>query len=256
MGARNAHIAKYTAEYQRLFPSSRILVISFKWTYVLSHSHDNLRPAAEIIHAEAVAAKREGKEDEARMLIHMFSNGGAGTMRHLLETVRELRDPNGKPNGHLTVPRHVFISDSAPGYFHWMNAYSAMASNFPRWVRPLVHVWIIIGWVLYILPGRPTWFENNAHGCREADFLAQQTRRLYLYGNKDIMVDPSDIEDDAATVKKMVEGGKVRGRGPVVSLELFEGSSHVSHARTDFKRYWTAVEGAWKRRAIDSRRVE
>jgi hypothetical protein len=247
MGARNAHLAKYTAQYQLLFPTSRILLITYSVNDFISYPADKIQPAVDILRAEVKAAKEEGKGDEVRVLWHLFSNGGAGTTRHLFETIDKLDGKDAKVKGELALPRHVFIADSAPGDFHWMDSYSAMAASLPRWIHPLLHVWIIVGIAYYAILRRPTWFHANVLGLRETSVLAAQNVRLYFYGTKDIMVRPSDIENDAAAVKELVQGGEVKD-GPVVRMERFEGSKHVSHARTDFERYWKAVEDAWAAR--------
>ena len=234
MGARKAHIAKYTAEHQILYPSSRILLITYSPMSMWTNDHARLlRPAAEILSEEA---KRAEGSDEVRMLIHSFSNGGAANARHLFNTMRDM------DGGTLSIPRHILVLDSGPGYFHWSTTYNAMAAVTPRWTHPLIHIWILIGYVFWYIPDRPHYCPMNVAALRKDDLLGQEAARLYLYGTEDEMVLREDVEDDAEWISK-------KG-GVVVRKEKFEGSKHVSHARTDFERYWGAVSNLWEERDV------
>ena len=183
-----------------------------------------------------IEAKRAEGSDEVRMLIHSFSNGGAANARHLFNT---MRDMNG---GKLSIPRHILVLDSGPGYFHWSTTYNAMAAVTPRWTHPLIHIWILIGYVFWYIPDRPHYCPMNVAALRKDDLLGQEAARLYLYGTEDEMVLREDVEDDAEWISK-------KG-GVVVRKEKFEGSKHVSHARTDFERYWGAVSNLWEERDV------
>ncbi|KAH8168931.1 hypothetical protein LIA77_11057 [Sarocladium implicatum] len=232
MSARKAHIEKYTAQHQILYPSSRILLVTYTPSSMFVNKHDKLlRPAAEILKEEAERA--QGSE-EVRMLIHLFSNGGAAHARHLFNNLR------GISGGELTIPKHVMVLDSSPGYLHWSTAYAAMAAVTPIWARPLIHLWIFLGFVLWKPFARSHYNKDNVEALRSEDLLRQETARLYVYGTGDVMVRWQDVEDDAGWVKRETR--------TEVRTERFEGAQHVSHARMDFERYWGAVSKLWEER--------
>jgi hypothetical protein len=64
----------------------------------------------------------------------------------------------------------------------------------------------------------------------------ERTPRLYVYSKEDKMVDFNHVEEHLAEVKR---------RGFVVKTELFEGTGHVNHARSDPARYWGAMGFLW-----------
>ncbi|KAK6954921.1 hypothetical protein Daesc_002550 [Daldinia eschscholtzii] len=68
--------------------------------------------------------------------------------------------------------------------------------------------------------------------------LVKQTNRSYIYGKADVMVDWRHVEIHAK--EAAVVGLDVR-------TELFEGSPHVSHMRSDGERYWRIVTETWER---------
>jgi len=63
-----------------------------------------------------------------------------------------------------------------------------------------------------------------------------EAARLYVYGDRDYLVTPEDVESHA--VWSRAEGWKV-------SQERFVEGAHCTHVAVDPKRYWAAVERHW-----------
>lgn len=136
-----------------------------------------------------------------------------------------------------SFPRHVLICDSCPGYFHWQRVHAALAQALPRWTSPFIHLGIAINWLLFAPLGYEPPPDLQARELNGKELAGVQTRRLYLYGTGDDMVDWRDVEDHAARAEEV---------GVDVRREVFPGSRHVAHVRVDGERYWRAVEETWE----------
>lgn len=77
-----------------------------------------------------------------------------------------------------------------------------------------------------------------------ANKVMTDAERLYIYSKSDTIIKSEDVERNIASA---------RAAGLKVSSELYENSPHVSHARIDGKRYWSAVIALWKRALQESR---
>ena len=237
--AREAHIAKYVAQHRLLFPTSRILLVRCPLNHVFFPPgvRRQLLPAAQILKALLLADRDKNDDGAPGVLVHMFSNGGMNSMTLLLAMLREDRK-----HGHV-FPRHVMICDSCPGYFHWQRIHRAVSHGLPSWVSPLIHLGLAINWFIggFLLRRDPPP-DRQARGLNDKTLAALQTRRLYLYGTGDDMVDWRDVEDHAT---------RAADAGIDVRREMFPGGKHVSHARADGERYWRLVEQAWDGDAMD-----
>lgn len=233
MGAQEPHIAKYVAGYQALYPSSPILLVRcpFENTVLRARPRREVRAAVDALRSlfpEGRKGAGEGKE----MILHLFSNGGCTMFQHFLNVFRE-----GDEKARL--PRHVCVMDSCPGSFSWMRTHKAVSAPFPAWASPLLHL-IIAFQIVVSLFSEPVGVRRGRWGLvlNEGEILDVQERRVYLYADGDVMVDPRDVERHAR---------EARGLGCVVeTINFGEGSRHVAHARADPGRYWGAVRGVWE----------
>ncbi|EEB97368.1 hypothetical protein MPER_03326, partial [Moniliophthora perniciosa FA553] len=66
-------------------------------------------------------------------------------------------------------------------------------------------------------------------------FSDTPTPRLYAYSDTDEVVAHESVEEHLEGIRTILN----------VRAERFTGSRHVSHAKKDPKRYWSAVEGLW-----------
>lgn len=226
--ARDAHISKYTAQYRALFPSSAILVVRStpRHVFLPRTRKTELLPAVSVL--QAINDTGSGSSDRPRVLVHVFSNGGAASVGSMYGLVRAQR---------VRIPRHVTVLDSCPGYFHWRSTHRAIAQALPSWTSPLLYVALAVHWLIYRVLRKPLMPDLSAAQLNTKELVGLTPRRVYMYGTGDDMVDWRDVERHAA---------EARGLGFAVRLERFEGGKHVTHMRTDGDRYWTAVKEAWE----------
>lgn len=263
MGAQDAHIAKYTARYQALFPASPILLVRcpLEYTVLSGRARREIQPAVSAFRSLFPEAGGEGNgegegegkdeankkgegEEEPEMILHLFSNGGCIMFQHFIDTLRE-EDAQGKKAAKL--PPHACAMDSCPGSFDWSRAYKAVSASLPTWLSPLAHL-LIAAQVLMSFFVDPMGAEGGRWGgaLNEGDVLGKQVRRVYAFGDGDEMVDTKDVVRHAGEAREMGLGGGGDGDGETVRLENFGESRHVAHARTDGERYWGAVKWAWE----------
>lgn len=226
MDARDAHIAKYITQHRALFPSSRIVLLRITLPLFIRTTQRRAAIAPSIPIIESAV---EGSSSDAQILVHIFSNGGMATAVTLFESLP-------------SVPRHVTLLDSCPGYFDWMRNHYAIAHSLPGWMSPFIHLLIATSWVVYIARGCAPPQDSNAAAMNSRETLKSEVRRTYLYGTGDEAVVWTDVERHAAEAKTVLgkeDENKVR-------MEKFEGGKHAAHIRVDGERYWKAVKETWE----------
>ncbi|KAG8163975.1 hypothetical protein KVR01_005893 [Diaporthe batatas] len=248
MGAREPHLAKYTTRLQALYPRSPIVVLrSFVHHFTTSISSHPAEVAAAVPVIRSVLAEHRGQEGdgeeqgkEPTMLVHLFSNGGCASLRHLREQYAA-----SSPGG---LPPHVTIYDSAPGKFHWrrsVTAFMASAARMSILVRLALRVFLnclfALYWVTHVPWGRKGYVDHTWLAQNDTKANAAEVRRAYIYSEEDALVDYRDIEEHAAAA--------VQNGFTVAALEKFKGSAHVAHVRVDEARYWGVVKDTWENRA-------
>ena len=146
-------IANYITSYTVHFPSARILLFTTSFTDVFFYSSTTARkqlsPAAhEIRH----------KPPNAKILIHLFSNGGAFKLTKFASLYQNL---TGKQ-----LPIHAVILDSAPGRASHRKTIAAVNYALPRiWYLRyptllLAHMLITCAALMAKLPGRMNQIER------------------------------------------------------------------------------------------------
>lgn len=249
MDAQEAHLAKYTAKYQALYPDSHILLIrSFVYHFVGSKFPGEIAPSVPVIRSILAGDEGDGADGSSssnhhpKMLVHVFSNGGSTTLKYLYDLYPKTGARQGESP---TLPAHVTIFDSAPGRFQWSRSVTAFAlsaarSNFfvRMFVTAMAHLMSATYWILTVPWGRGGFLERTwlAHNVKSKN--QTETKRTYIYSKDDKLVDYKDIEEHAA---------QARERGYQVTLEEFKGTAHVAHTRGDEARYWSIVKDTWER---------
>lgn len=242
MDAQEAHLAKYTAKYQALYPDSYILLIrSFVYHFVGSKFPGEIAPSVPVIRSIlAEEGDGAGSNQYPKMLVHVFSNGGSTMLKYLYDLYPKTASQGESPS----LPAHVTIFDSAPGRFQWSRSVTAFALSAARsnlvvrmFVTAMAHLMSALYWVLTVPWGRGgflerTWLAHNVKAKNQTE-----TRRTYIYSKEDKLVDYKDIEEHAA---------QARERGYQVTLEEFKGTAHVAHTRGDEARYWSIVRDTWE----------
>lgn len=234
MDARDAHLARYVRQHQKLYPTSAILLVkaslaALTWDSIGSRGVEPaVAPILEILDNIGSVTPR--------LLIHAFSGGGSCTLYHLY---------NHFSRRGLLLPQHITVFDSTPGV--WSYGFNVNVLSAPlkaSWMRlfalPVIHLIAAIYWIKICLLRLPdnqkTW--STAHNNRN---LVKETRRTYIYGDIDKICSLGAIEAHAADAK---------AKGFNVQLECFKNSGHVAHVMTDADRYWGIVKRTWMGREI------
>jgi hypothetical protein len=239
MDAQDVHIAKYITHYQSIYPYSTILLVKFvmKEAMLSPVANSAVQPAVWYLRSLMNAGDLAATPTHPEILLHVFSNGGATSMRNIFVSYERIfRQP---------FPLHTIVFDSCPGLYSFFSAYNALMAGFPQGllrfiVAPFIILMMITSWIwqspLNFISGED-FLTKNARVLNDRN-LVKQTNRTYIYGKADTMVDWRHIE-------KHAQAAVSAGYG--VRKESFENSPHVSHMRTDRQRYWLIVEDTWKK---------
>jgi hypothetical protein len=230
MDATARHISKYTADYEKLYPSARILAITSTLTDLTFASEaakfKRLAPILEILYA---------LPPDAKLLVHFFSNTGALIMMTLLRTYREKLGS--------VLPVSAVVIDSSPGRANYEATIRALSVSLPKNVilRVIGGFLLRVFYWLYILravmSGRGEEVEQSRKVLNDNDFLTVSAPRVYIYSVADPMVDWHYVEEHAEEAERS---------GYKVEREKFLKSGHVAHLLTDEDRYWATVQRLWK----------
>ncbi|KAI2626849.1 hypothetical protein GGS21DRAFT_493158 [Xylaria nigripes] len=238
MDAREVHIAKYIAHYQAIYPGATIILVKFvmRETMLAQVASGAVQPAVWYLRSMVSAGALSVDPERPEILAHVFSNGGATSMRNIYIAYNGLF-------GH-PFPLHTVVFDSCPGLQALSSSYNALTAGFPRGVirsivAPFILVMILIMWIWHNLLGfiaGEDFLSENARVLNDRR-LVRQTNRTYIYGKADNMVDWRHIRAHARSAAS---------KGFDVRREVFENSPHVAHMVTDSKRYWLIVRETWK----------
>lgn len=228
------HIAKYVTRYQSLYPASRILLVKFVVKQILSESQGSqaVQPAVAYLRAQIDANYLAASPERPQILLHIFSNGGLASSKHLLQSYRQKTGQ--------AFPLHCAVYDSCPGLWTYRGGYNAVMAGIPKGIRrwilaPFLHILNFYFMLVVKVLRRPynLLINANFHNNKEE---VHQSNRAYIYGQKDNMVDWRHVECHARQAKD---------KGYNVRTELFPDSPHVAHLRTDETRYMRIVAETW-----------
>ncbi|GAP85768.1 putative indole-diterpene biosynthesis protein [Rosellinia necatrix] len=249
MDARDGHLVQYVRKYQELYPSSPILLVKSRLAALVwpSIGSRDSAPAVDLIRTILKEAGVHDSTAPPRLLIHALSGGGSCSLYHLynhFSSHQGSRDAGGQAEGvsePTSLPNHVTLFDSIPGIWSYQfNVNVLTASSKPGWGRllvlPVAHLVALTCWVLIRVFGVPdnqaTW--STAHNDPARN---REVRRTYLYSHDDKICPSTSVEKHAA---------EAISKGFDVKLELFNGSGHVAHMRSDSNRYWRIVGETWQ----------
>jgi hypothetical protein len=229
MDASPRHIAKYTAGYEREYPSARILAITTSAVdaalRTTTANLNRVQPALDILYTLPA---------DAKLLVHFFSNGGAFTNTLISKAYQEKR---GRP-----LPASAQIFDSSVGrssYAATVRAFSVgLPKNIIAQVLGVFILRIMLGLYLlgYSLSGKEDVVEVARRSLNDKTLLDLDTPRLYVYSVADDMVAWQDVEEHAKDAKKL---------GYTVDMEKYQDSGHAAHMLVDQEKYWRAVQRLW-----------
>lgn len=234
LSAAPKHIAKYTTGYQRLFPRSRILLLTTSLpdvTYASpsfpfsSSGNERLNPVIDIL----VALSKDEK-----ILVASFSNGGAWTACLIARAVRER---TGKALG-----MEAMILDSSPGRPRYRRTIIAMSQSLPKSLVLyyaslfVLHIFMLSYVLVTKIGGGKVMVQELWEDSNDKRLFNVNSKRCYIYSKEDEMVDWRDVEEHADVAE---------ARGWVVRREMWEGTPHCGHLKREEGRYWAVVRGVW-----------
>ena len=253
------HISKYTNAYQRIYPSTPILLLKQDGPDLMWRPNkwqmENLKPAVSV-----VRVLEQERNSRPRTLVHVFSNGGSFTACQLADayalSVRAENKDSGWLTGPITLlPISALIIDSAPSITNMRSGFIALSqglpSSLPAPVRTIGGVLMYTFRVSTSMAGKMLGVEgaitgmrrklNDAHGA----FMVDGVLRLYIYSETDELVPWQHVEMHAREARSVLEK-RSNGAGTLqVKLEKFVGSRHVGHVVVDARRYWRVVKTHW-----------
>ena len=236
MSAHPRHLSKYAIGYQKLYPSSSILLIrcspSDMILWPTRVQRQWITPAVSAILSRCTP----GNVGSPQVLLHIFSNGGSHQACNLLNAYRDITS--------LPFPGHVTIFDSCPGRASIQSSVLALSSALPAFpplrgfLYLLIYMVCCLYWVIYV----PLRFVDQIERIRRAlcdpVLMSSEKCRCYLYSGDDRMVNSYDVEAHALEARK---------RGFNVGTEKFEGSGHCAHMMVgEGIRYWAIVSELWQ----------
>ncbi|KAF8071566.1 hypothetical protein FPV67DRAFT_1622026 [Lyophyllum atratum] len=252
MGAKLSHLHKYTKVYEEMYPNATKVLIrcphSFFWSRESSR-RARLAPVVETLQALGyLPPSNRTKVDtsqmkliQPRLLIHAFSNGGCSQLLCLSRLLASQF-----PNFHITHPStSAIILDSCPGIGTLQQAKRAMGTlvrhpllkSLLNAVITWLYFYSAITRLVFGTKNMPELLKIRLNAPRLLPWVRKSTPRLYLYSKKDEMVPFQDVEGHAKDAE---------AAGLNVRAVVFEDTPHVSHARIEPERYWTAVKAVWK----------
>jgi hypothetical protein len=237
VAAQPRHASKYTSAYSQLNPNARILLITTGWADFVyrSNSTQQRRLAAAVTILQA--------DSDAKLLVHLFSNGGSKQLNNLNAAFSK--------EAEKLLPIQALVLDSAPGRAtFWRGVWTMLLTLPQQWyLRPplfLISV-LIMGaiWLVTHLTRATDVIEQLRQDLNDTRLMAREARRCYIYSDADETVQAEDVEDHAEDARR---------KGWIASTEKFVGSAHVGHMRLDSARYWKIVQELWERSSCDLRR--
>ena len=225
------HVAKYTAQYESLYPGSRILLFTTAFKDLIFHTNTSqsaiLAPVVDILRTNP----------DQKILVHLFSNGGSYKLRELATAYKRVTGDR--------LPINALILDSCPGRPRFGNTIAAMKTAlpkaFPLWLLGMLLIYTYLS-CLYLrnrITGRSPITQYIWESLNNNELIDPAARRLYVAAKSDDMISFEDIVAHAAVARE---------RGCEVRLEEFVGSKHVAHAMADKGRYWRLVQETWEQR--------
>ncbi|MCJ1377104.1 hypothetical protein MMC17_000195 [Xylographa soralifera] len=229
-GANIKHVVKYTPGYIDLYPEAQIILVTSAFAdFVFGSSASKklqLEPVIQILLSNP----------NARILVHLFSNGGSHKLWRLAKLYKETQ-------GRL-LPMDALVLDSAPGKATLKRSAEAMAYEMPQawYLRlpglALLYLFLFIFKVVLTVTGGTITIDRVWKELNDPDLIRVQAMREYIYSKADRLVFWKDVEDHA---------DEAEAKGYQVRKETFENTGHVGHMRLEYERYWREIAALWNR---------
>lgn len=249
MNAAKSPLAKYVSQYQALFPTSAILLVtcSFAGMTIPAFGLREARIAAIATRSileqnEAQRSSHSGTDPRLRprLLLHVFSNAGSTMLYHLYTAYASTSSSNTPTSAIL--PLHATVFDSTPAAFTYHTLLRGILDGAPSAaarlaIMPFAYLYVALIWTALTLLRVPDHIGDLGPKAHNDPTCVHETRRVYIYS-------PADRITPAAGVERHADEAEARGFH--VQRELFPGTAHVAHARKHADRYWGIVGQIWE----------
>ncbi|KAH6681671.1 hypothetical protein B0J14DRAFT_220428 [Halenospora varia] len=230
MDATPRPLSKYAAQYEKLYPSARIIVILTSAVdsalRTASTNFNRVKPVLDILYALPA---------DGKLLLHFFSNGGTYTSTMI---ARHYREKMGKP-----LPVTAMVLDSCPGHATYEATYQAFTVGLPKsFIGQTIgalffRLALFLYFGGYMVMGIENAVERARREANDKTLLDIDAPRIYVYSVADKFVTWQDVEKHAKEAKEIGY--------TVEAMEKYEDTPHAGHMISDEKRYWAAVQKLW-----------
>ncbi|KAJ7983177.1 hypothetical protein DFH06DRAFT_1172597 [Mycena polygramma] len=238
LGAKLPQLMKYSTKYSEMYPAAaQVIIGADNVAAVIGSRATNVKRQTPIL--EKLAQLGLFGENPPRVLIHIFSGGGAIQLLWLA-LAQKSRAPKLAQNARALA---CLVIDSAPGSFKHADARRTFTTGLTGFTKQvglaLASLVYIGGQTKSFITGTPSGHNFIRDGLNDPQifpFMDSATPRLYLYSD-------SDRFSPVGSVKDHIEAAKQKGLN--IQEEYFLGSPHVQHSRIYPDRYWDAVTARW-----------
>lgn len=232
MSANRKHIAKYTSQYRQQYPDADILVVESGVADMVYRSNKTQQQRLRIARDALVShiAYTAPDHDPPRVVLHVFSNGGAQCATQLAA----LLPPDTR--------RHAFsaiIFDSCPGTATYQRTVHAMSLSMLRSPLakiigpPIIHLVLCFLYFALWVTGAEDVITRVRKQLNDHMMFNPEVPRLYVYSKADQLVPWQDVKSHA-------DDAKIKGYTKTDEL-MFESSAHCAHAMSHKDQYWQAI---------------
>jgi hypothetical protein len=235
------HFLKYIQKYMTVFPAARIILARISIQEFMSPNETHRRKVMQPV-LLALLPSTDPSAKKERILFHGFSNGG---MKRLWSLITIYQRRTGKP-----LPVQLEVYDSCPGVSgRWQRDYGVLTRRLPpsflgrlfmQFVGATITttLWVLFHWT----PFWQSFYKKPLKDLNDTNFIAQDSRRLYIYSKEDKVIHWKDVETHA-------DGWA--DKGMAVEKVCVAGTQHCAHAKGEnWDKYWILVLGAWKRSQV------
>lgn len=249
MNAQLPHLHRFTEMYHQIYPSATQILVRavLKTMFVeLPANKAFVQPVVKLLHEADINAY--DPPESSGLLVHALSNGGGLTLTYLAHALADTR-PTPSPNA-SALPAQAIIYDSVPSTANFKTFFSFCLAVVPPSLRTVVKPLLVpayVGTTVYkhTIDRRPDMLEVLRQGISDNRLIPQGVPQVFIYGDKDALTPPDSVESYITESKQRLDREGLDG-SRLITAEKYIGSSHVSHAKNDLKRYWEAVMRAWE----------
>lgn len=241
LGAEIKNITKYISGYRKIYPSSRIILTRTEFLDMIISPKTAERNSVPSINAIFEGHEYEFSKNPPRILVHVWSNGGAYSFQAACTAYGRQNTTKFKPD--------LLILDSTPGSDRFAGSYSKAVSLMNA-VLPKTWLMRLFGYgyamlfvfALFILPrlrgyrSLPVIIRSSMN---DPTVVPLSCPRAYIYSDGDTLIESDQVER---------HGKDAIDKGYQVELIPFKNTQHVAHMRADPDLYWSHVTRKWNER--------